>query len=505
MTFDLRTRAWFFASIVTPLGLSAPPPQGPAEPLYKITIKRTIPAVNYRPNSSTRIDLRGTALAFQAMGDARVASRRGTIWIDAHFESLAPASDLGPEFLTYVLWAISPEGRARNLGEVVLKDRESRLKVSTSLQSFGMMLTAEPYFAVSIPSEVVVMENVLRRDTQSSTVPIDAKFELLQRGDYSKAGLQQFNIGPKAPLDLYQARNAVQIAKSAGADRYSADSLVKSTNALQKAEIYQSHENRRLVISSAREAVQAAEDARVIAVRRAEEQFALTQKAEAVAREQEANTRADSEAQQKREAERAAVADLAAARAEAARARAELQEERAKQEAEHQRKDREVAEAARLRAEIERQDLRAGLLQQFNAVLETRDTPRGLVVNMGDVLFDTGRFDLKPLAREALAKLSGIVVSHPGLTLEIEGYTDSFGDIEFNKKLSEKRAESVRSYLIEQRLPQETVIARGFGKGRPVASNNTVQGPQLNRRVEIVISGEVIGVDISTSEALKVR
>jgi len=243
----------------------------------------------------------------------------------------------------------------------------------------------------------------------------------------------------------------------------------------------------------------------VIAVRRAEEQFALTQKAEAVAREQEANTRADSEAQQKREAERAAVADLAAARAEAARARAELQEERAKQEAEHQRKDREVAEAARLRAEIERQDLRAGLLQQFNAVLETRDTPRGLVVNMGDVLFDTGRFDLKPLAREALAKLSGIVVSHPGLTLEIEGYTDSFGDIEFNKKLSEKRAESVRSYLIEQRLPQETVIARGFGKGRPVASNNTVQGPQLNRRVEIVISGEVIGVDISTSEALKVR
>jgi len=475
------------------------------------------------------------------MGEARVTSRRGAIWIDAHFESLAPASDLGPEFLTYVLWAISPEGRARNLGEVVLKDRESRLKVSTSLQSFGMMLTAEPYFAVSIPSEVVVMENALRRDTQGSTVPIDAKFELLQRGDYTKAGLQQFNISPKVPLDLYQARNAVQIAKSAGADRYSADSLVKSTNALQKAESYESHDNRRLVISSAREAVQAAEDARVIAVRRAEEEFALAQKADAAAREQEAKARADSEAQQKREAERAAAlasaqaereaeqkraaeqaatlakaeadhqlqqrreADLAAARAEAARARAELQEERAKQEAEQQRKDREVAEAARLRAETERQDLRAGLLKQFNAVLETRDTPRGLVVNLGDVLFDTGRFDLKPLAREVLAKLSGIVLSHPGLTLEIEGYTDSLGDIEFNQELSEKRAESVRSYLIEQRLPKETVTARGFGKGRPVASNSTAQGRQLNRRVEIVVSGEVIGVDINTSEALKVR
>jgi hypothetical protein len=239
VTFEFRTYVWFFASVVAPLGFAAPALQGQAKPLYKITIERTIPVVNYRPYSSTHVDLRGTTLAFQAMGDARVTSRRGAIWIDAHFESLSPASDLGPEFLTYVLWAVSPEGRAKNVGEVVLKNRESRLKVSTSLQSFGMLLTAEPYFAVSIPSDVVVMENVLRRDTLGSTMPINAKFELLQRGDYTKAGLQHFNMSPKVPLDLYQARNAVQIAKSAGADRYSADSFVKSTNALQKAERYQ--------------------------------------------------------------------------------------------------------------------------------------------------------------------------------------------------------------------------------------------------------------------------
>ena len=473
MTFDCRFYVWFFASILAPLGFSAPAPQGPAAPLSRITIERTIPAVNYRPNSSTRVDLRGTALAFLAMGDARVTARRGAIWIDAHFESLFPASDLGPEFLTYVLWAISPEGRTRNLGEVVLKDRESRLKVSTSLQSFGLMLTAEPYFAVSMPSDVVVMENVLRRDTQGSRMPINAKFELLQRGDYTKAGLQHFNMSPKIPLDLYQARIAVQIAKSAGADRYSADSLVKSTNALQKAESYQSHDNRRLVISSAREAVQAAEDARVIAVRRAEEELALTQKAEAAAREAEAKSRTESEA-------------------ERATALANVQAER---EAEQKR----AAEQAKTEA------LRAALLKQFNSVLETRDTLRGLVVNMGDGLFDTGRFDLKPLAREVLAKLSRIVLSHPGLKLEIEGYTDSLGDIEFNQELSEKRAESVRSYLIEQRLPEEAVSARGFGKARPVASNNTAQGRQLNRRIEIVVSGEAIGVNINAPEALKVR
>lgn len=542
MTFEYRVGLGFLATVVAPLLCSAPVPQGQAEPLYRITIERTIPAVNYRPNGSTRIDFRGTALAFQAAGDARVRVQRGATRIEAHFDKLPPASDFGPEFLTYVLWAISPEGRARNLGEVVLDGRESRLKVTTSLQSFGMMLTAEPYFAVSIPSDLVVMENVLREDTLGSTTPIDAKFELLQRGDYAKAGLKHINISPKVPLDLYQARNAVQIAKSAGAERYSADSLVKSTNALQNAESYQARKgNRKMVISFAREAVQAAEDARMIAGRRATEELARTQKAEAAAREAEAKTQAESAAKQKREAEQAAAlaqaqferearqkleaeqaaadaraeaerqlqqkreADLAAARAEAAQARAELEEDRAKREAEQQRQAREVADAARLRVEAERQELRASLLKQFNAILETRDTPRGLVVNLGDVLFDTGRFELRPVAREVLAKLSGIVLSHPGLKLEIEGHTDSLGSIEFNQELSEKRAESVRGYLLEQSVPGEAVTARGFGKATPVASNNTPEGRQLNRRVEIIVSGEVIGVNIHAREGLKVR
>ena len=277
MTLYCRTCVGLLASALASIAPSAPASQNPPQPRYKITIDRTFAAVNYRSHGSARVDFRGTTLAFQAVGEARVIGQRGAIRIDVHFDKLSPASDIGPECLTYVLWAISPEGRVRNLGEVVLKGREGRLTVTTSLQTFAMMLTAEPYFAVSMPSDLVVAQNVFRRDSLGSQIPIEAKCELLH-GDYTKADLQHVNINSKIPLDLYQARNAVQIAKSAGADRYSPDSLAKSKNALQKAERYQSRkdDNRRLVIATARKAVRAAEDARVIAGRRSAEELALT-------------------------------------------------------------------------------------------------------------------------------------------------------------------------------------------------------------------------------------
>lgn len=543
--FGYPLHRWLIVSCAASLAFSAPIPQEGPAPLYRITIERSIQAVSYRPNGSTNVDFKGTALAFESKGRANVATQRGVVRIEARFEKLPPASSFGPEFLTYVLWAISPEGRPRNMGEVVLKNQKGQLKATTSLQTFGMMLTAEPYFAVSVPSDVVVMENVVREDTLGATTPIDAKIELLQRGDYAKAGLQPVTVNPKVPLDLYQARNAVQVAKSAGAERYSADSLVKATRALQNAEGYQSRQKgdqRKLVVMTAREAVQAAEDARVIATRRAAEELAAAEKADAAAREAAAKAAAEREAQQKREAEQAAAlakaqaereaqqkreaeltaalakeqaqrakaeaerqaqqkreADMAAALAQAARARAELEGERAKQEADRERREREAAQAAKLKAETEQRELRARLLAQFNAILETRDTTRGLVVNMGDVLFDTGKFDLRPPAREALARLSGIVLSHPGLKLEIEGHTDSVGSDEFNQELSERRAASVRQYLLAQKLPAEILSAKGFGKTMPVATNDTAQGRQQNRRVEIVVSGEVIGVDINAT------
>jgi outer membrane protein OmpA-like peptidoglycan-associated protein len=495
-------------------------------PLYKVTVERSIKAVNYRPKGSTKIDFKGTVLAPQTKGEARVETKQGAVQVQAKFENLPPAATFGSEYLTYVLWAISPEGRARNAGEVVLKDQRAELKVATSLQAFGMMLTAEPYFAVSVPSNVVVAENDVRPDTKGDVTFVDAKFELLERGTYVYARGQSVVLDPRIPLDLLQARNAVEIAKEQGADRYSGETFQKAQGALQSAELNQQQKrDRKLVIMSAREATQTAEDARVIANRRAREELAAKQKAEAAEREAAARSRADHEARQKREAELAAAeasaraqreelqkkeAELAATRAQAAaelqaqarkqaetdRLRAELQEQQARQEAERARQAGLEAEAARRRAETEQQQLRATLLKQFNAILETRDTSRGLVVNMGDVLFDTGKYDLRPEAREALAKLSGIVLSHPGLRLDVEGHTDSTGSDEFNQKLSEDRAASVRTYLMEAGVASEAISFKGFGKSIPVGPNDTAKGRQQNRRVEIIISGEVIGVKI---------
>jgi outer membrane protein OmpA-like peptidoglycan-associated protein len=195
------------------------------------------------------------------------------------------------------------------------------------------------------------------------------------------------------------------------------------------------------------------------------------------------------EAQMKAEAEAAAVRAKAEADAAAAKAKADEDALKAKEEA-----ARADAERARQAAAA----LRTQLLDQFNRILETRDTPRGLVVNMGDVLFDFGKYDLRAEAREKLAKLSGIVLAHPGLTLAVEGHTDNVGSDELNQKLSEQRAESVRSYLIAQGLAQANVTAQGFGKSTPVVDNSTPANRQKNRRVEIVVAGEVIGVKFGT-------
>ena len=153
----------------------------------------------------------------------------------------------------------------------------------------------------------------------------------------------------------------------------------------------------------------------------------------------------------------------------------------------------------RQQAESEKQQLRQQLLEQLNAVLETKDTDRGLVVTMADVLFDTGKYELRPAAREKLAKLAGIVIAHPGLKLAAEGHTDSTGSPEFNQTLSVKRAEAVEDYLASQGLAGDSLSAAGFGDTRPIAPNNTAAGRQQNRRVELIVSGEVIGTKIGTS------
>jgi outer membrane protein OmpA-like peptidoglycan-associated protein len=503
-------------------------PQGEQVPIYRVTVvSRTTMAINYNHRQgSTKIAFRGTALMPEARGEAQVDSKTGVTKVDATMEHMQPPTSYGPEYLTYVMWAITPEGRAQNLGEVVLGGNlKSNLHATSELQAFGLIITAEPYYAVTTPSDVVVMENFIREDTTGTIKPIEAKYELLKRGQYTmtanQSELRPMAMDPRVPLDLYEARNAVRIARWTGADRYAADTFQKALIDLQNAEDFQAGKHgSKPVGTEAREAVQMAEDARIITVKRIEDERLANERAAAAAREASAKADADAAEARRRQAEAdrqlseqqrmAAVreresAERAKAEADAARAaaltaqqQAQAAQQQAQAEAERAKQAAADADAQRLQAENDKTKMRAQLLQQLNMILETRDTARGLIVNMSDVLFDTAKFTLRPGAREKLAKVSGILLSYPGLKIQIEGHTDNVGGDEYNQKLSEQRADSVRDYLTQQGVNTNAVSAVGFGKTRPVTTNDTAAGRQQNRRVELVVSGDVIGQELGS-------
>ena len=476
-------------------------PQRPnSVPVYRITVVgRVIKAINYRNRSGvTKVEFRGTSLMPNAVGDANVQSRQGAIRVDVKFKHLEPANRFGPEYMTFVLWAISPEGRPTNLGEV-LPDRggDATLNVTSDLQSFGMIVTAEPHFAVTQPSDVVVMENFVTKETNGTVEEVDANYHLLRRGQYT-ATINSSEITPlpvdeKTPIDVNEARNAVRIAKWAGAETYAPDSLKKAELDLQNAEdMLQSKKgNRKDIVTDAREAAQTAEDARLITVRKmqAEEQARNKQQAE------------EAQAQARAQAAAAAQAQAQAEQAQRAREESEAAKRAADEQARQAQEAAQQAQVVASQAEREKTELRAKLQQQLNTILQTRDTARGLIMNMSDVLFDFGKFTLKPEAREKLAKLAGILLAYPGLNLEIDGYTDSIGSDEFNQTLSEQRANAVRDYLTSQGVSGNLVTAKGFGKTNPVASNDTAQGREQNRRVELVVSGDAIRAQAGSAPA----
>jgi outer membrane protein OmpA-like peptidoglycan-associated protein len=501
-------------------------------PLFKVeVVSRSISAVSYRNRSGwTKVDLQGTALSPQAKGSAEVNSRLGHMEIKLNVKDLPAANSFGPLFLTYVLWAITPDGHADNLGEVVVNpDGAFKADVTTELQSFGLIVTAEPYFAVPQPSDVVVMENIVRTDTVGKIETINAKYELLPRGQYEYHVPEKqlkpvdLNSNKKSPLSLYEAINAVQIAKYAKADEFASDSYNDAQKLLQQAQEYQDRKQWNPAIMTSKEAVQKAEDARIVSLRRQQQLALQKEREDAAAREAaekqkalEAQQHAQLEAQQRAQAEEIArLADAKAkseaqqravsdqARLEAERARQEADAARAEASAQALRANAAAAEADRLRAQAEadKNRLREQLLQQFNAVLPTQETSRGLVVRMQDVLFDTGKYTLKEDAREALARISGIVISHPGLNLQVEGYTDITGPLSLNQKLSEQRANAVRDYLAKNGIDPQAMTSVGYGPQYPVAPNDTFAGRKQNRRVELVVSGEVIGVKIGTPPA----
>ncbi len=573
-------RMLVFLVLATAGAALAPPAraQDATVPVFRVTVvAHTTSAVNYRPRrGDTKVDFAGTILAPNAKGSAKVSGEQGYMKIEARFDEMAPASRFGSEYLTYVLWAITPEGRASNLGEVQVDGDDAKVAVTTELQAFGLIVTAEPYFAVTQPSDVVVMENVIRDTTNGTVELIEAKHELLTRGAYlMRQDATRLRVTPLesgSPQDLAQARNAVALARLAGADRFAAESFAKAETLLAAAEDARTAKRGgNAIMMPARQAAQTAEDARLVGLKRQEEAYQAEQKSASAAREgnalaqasaerdraqaevtrrqaAEATTRTAATAQGQAErgqatAERGlATADAALAASDAARvtsergqataerglatADAELAVSRAalaaadaarvasdagrakvdaalvasdaaRREADAGRTAAEArvseADAAAARSEKEKADLRAKLRDELNRVLETRETARGLVINLSDVLFDSGSAAIKPGAREKLSRLSGILSSHPELQLAVEGHTDSQGELASNQRLSERRAESVRGYLVDQKIAAASLGASGFGEEQPVATNDTAAGRQQNRRVEVVVSGDAIG------------
>ena len=562
LAFALTSTSALAQVAPNPTQHSAASPQEPVALFHVTVVGRTTPAINYRPrHDDTPLGFDGTSLLPKAEGRANISGEKGYIRIDAKFDKIEPATRFGPEYLTYVMWAITPEGRATNLGELQVKGDDGRLKVTTELQAFALIVTAEPYFAVTQPSDVVVMENVVRKglwdNTNGRVEPLQAKYELLKRGTYlmntDGASVKWPAPAPGVPLDLAQARNAVEIARLARADQYAIDTYSKAARLLADAEdARKRHSDGNKIMMPARQAAQTAEDARIIALQRQEQIYQEQQRAAALQRENDARDRARAEEerrlqaeqqrllaeQQRQEADRQRqqaedqrlLADQQRQQAEQQRLLADQQRQQAEQEkaaadaaravAERDRLDaeRQRADADRVRAEAERArldaesaraaaeaqaqqarsvaeqserekaQLRDQLRAQLDTILETRETARGLVVNVSDVLFDFDSANLKPGAREKVARIAGILQSHPDLRLQVEGHTDSVGSDDYNLRLSDRRAESVRTNLVQQGIARDVVGTTGFGESKPVATNGTAAGRQQNRRVELVIT-----------------
>lgn len=529
-------------------------------PTFHVTVvSRSVQAVNYRHRSgSTKIDFAGTDLMPAANGEAKVQSRRGSIEVEVEFGNLERPTTFGGEYLTYLLWAISPEGRAMNLGEVLVGDNHrSKVLVTTDLQAFAMIVTAEPYYAVRQPSNVVVLENIVRDDTRGTVEAMHTKYELIERGSYIPTGYKfdPVILNTRLPLEFFEARNALRIAQSEGAEIYANDSYQHAVRLMDQvnADATSHHIERKQLIAVAREAVQTAEDARAIAVKKmgnvrldnerqasadaqaqsqqqaddatrqknqaqsdqAQAEYAQSQAESARSQAEIAKSQAESDTVRAQAATAQAQSDAANARNDAADAQSAAAQAKsdmadsqassanalsaAQADADQSRLTAQQAQSNADQAQAEKAEMRAKLSTQLNLILQTRDSARGLIVSMSDVLFDTGRYSLKPGAREKLAKVAGILLAYPGLNIEVGGYTDNVGGDEMNQTLSQNRAGSVRDYLVEQGVAANSVSARGFGNTLPVATNDNSAGRQQNRRVELLVSGEAIGKPVNVT------
>jgi flagellar motor protein MotB len=521
LTYLTVTAALVGAPLASAQNQPAQIPRDTFAPIYHVTVvERTIKAVNYFYRSGpTQIDFRGTVLLPEGKGLATVESRQGRTEIDVSFEHFKPSQQYGREYLTYVLWAITPEGRPHNLGEIVPDhSNRGRLRVTTDLQTFAMIVTAEPYAAVRQPGDVVVLENQLRPDTEGRSETVNAKYELLPRGQYTWRVSDSLNAelagAPKVSerefetlTELYQAENALGVAGSAGAQQYAPDTLARAQQLLEEAQqMHAAKAESHRVIEIARQASQTAEDARMIAVQRQQQDTLSAAQADAAQARREASDARRSAEQTAEQAQQRADAQVRQARAEAdaavQRANALEQQVQNDRAAAAQAQAQAESEIAAARAQAQRAEIaavqarpdpardlnhtsarRVRLLEDLNGVLPATDTPRGLVVTISDTDFSGS--SVRGAAADKIARVSMIVAAQPGLRISVEGYSDSAA----KQALSEGRAGAVRRVLTNNGLSAASVSSSGLGNSRPLGP----AGQEENSRVEIVISGDAIG------------
>ena len=491
------------AILFLPLAAQMPATRPDSQPIFRVNIiERTTPALNYgHLTEPTKIDFRGTALMSDAHGDATVEARRGAVLIDAHFNHVPPPTRYGPEYLTYVVWAISPEGRPQNLGELVLSGSDKgHLRASAAMQAFALIVTAEPYFSVTTPSDVVVMENRVRPDTTAKVEQVNATYELLPRKPYTYNMAAETANTPaagggkavsmseyEAVLARYEAQSAIDAAVAAGAPQYAPERLARAQEQLAGAQRMSAKQFGKDVVAAAREAAQTAEDARTIAIRRAGDERAARDHA----REEQLSKEAD---------QQRAEAALAAERAQLAAERARLDAERAAMESARLNPPAPIAAPQPQTASADRMRFtsgndasaranRARLTASLRASFETLDTPRGVVVVIPDSLLESASGVQR--VRVLLADAQSSLTAFPGLRFEVDGYADS--SAREGSGFTQALAERVRELLGAEGISPPAITARGCGSERPLASNATPAGRERNRRVEVVINGASIG------------
>ncbi len=425
-------------------------------PVLSQEIAAQLDGFSYQEGPESHLEFRGTPIALGATGEAEIEFQEGRARVDVKVEKLPAPENLGP-FATYVLWAVTADGNASNIGSIEVKNGNGDLEATTPLSQFALIISAEPHYAVTSPSRAIVLQNLGKRVRGKKFNIVGLK----ERIDYSSLSPQPRDERGKTAPDLIQARYALAIADGADAERLAPGEYAKAEQLLSRAEAAQKDKKgsvRSTTPALAREAVQMAEDARLRAVTAlaAEKSAAATRSA-------------------REEAERKAAVEAAAASEAAKRSESQA-----------------AAQAAEQAALGANRAARADLVARLNRVLPTRETERGIVAEIAGVQFAVGAATLNSDAREALSRFAGIVGVYPSMRFRVEGHTDSTGGAAMNRDLSLKRAGTVRDYLVAQGVSNSSIDVDGLGPDRPVESNDTREGRARNRRVEIILSGDPV-------------